>query len=158
MATKEITVTFFRRLQDLTHLQALCVSTKHIYDWVPVTFRIPHYVWKGKLPIAEKFSRSGCNNLNNSDYSNLQLPSVDFSFPSLREFIVKSSGFGAHILTLVTHAIFCIATMPALEHFLLEEGSIGKETLDVLKKGFPSQFKPIQTEKLAWIENVHGHK
>lgn len=158
IATNDITNTFFRRLQDLPHLQALCVSTKHIYDWVPIAFRVPHYVWKGRLPIAEAFSRSSCSNLNNSNFSNLTLPTVEYSFPSLDEFIVKSSGFGPHIMTTSTHAIFCIAAMPALECFLLEDGSISKETLGTLKDGFPKQFKPIPKERLAWIETVHGYK
>ncbi|KAF9121018.1 hypothetical protein BGW39_010915 [Mortierella sp. 14UC] len=158
MATKHITTTFFQRLQGLHHLRALCVSTKHIHDWTPTTFCVPDFTWKGPLPIAQRFikNRTAYNTDFHNGYTNMPLPVVNFSFPSLRDVVVKSSRFGVHRMVTATQAIFVLATAPALERFVFEKGSIDENTLADLKGGFPKQFVPISKKDLAWIETVHG--
>ncbi|KAG0286384.1 hypothetical protein BGZ96_009487 [Linnemannia gamsii] len=138
IATKEITRTFFRRLQDLPKLRALCVSTRHIVDWVHPSYRAPRLEWKGDLPVAQCFGID-----DNIEGNHLRkLPAVSYSFTSLREFVVKSYPFGRGLYMDITsdRALFAIAAMPSLEYFVAEEGAISQGTLDELKEKFPKHF------------------
>ncbi|KAK3837568.1 MAG: hypothetical protein J3R72DRAFT_195875 [Linnemannia gamsii] len=162
--SEQITTTLFRRLQELHHLRALCVSTKHISDWTPTTFRMPPFwngplLWKGPLPIARTFVKNSIDYKDDTvlnEYTNMLFPRVEFSFPSIQVFVIKSSGFGMHRMVTTTQAIFVLATTPALEHFVLGEGSIDEGTLKGLRDRFPKKFKPLSEKYLSWIEAVDG--
>lgn len=154
IATKEITRTFFRRLQDLPKLRALCVSTRHIFDWVHPSYRAPRLEWKGELTVAQSFG------IDDNNFRTFKLPTVSYSFTPLREFVVKSYPFGHGLYMEITgdQALFAMAAMPSLEYFVAEEGAISKGTLDEFKEMLPKQFRSLPKERLAWIDAVHGYK
>jgi hypothetical protein len=137
IATELITRTFFRRLQDLPKLRSLCVSTRHILDWVHPSYRAPRLGWKG-----------------------FKFPAVSYSFTSLREFVVKSYPFGHGLYMEITgdHVLFAMAAMPSLEYFVAEDGAISRGELEGLKEMLPKQFRSLPSERLAWIDTVHGYK
>lgn len=163
IATKDITRTFLRRLQDLPKLRALCVSTRHIHDWVPPSYRALHFIWKGELPVAHTFGQSSVVDsigVNHGDFFTIKLPTVSYSFAPLREFFIKSYpfGHGGYKDITIEQALFVLAAMPGLEYFVAEDGVISKESLEELKEGLPKQFRPLPKDYLAWIDAVHGYK
>ncbi|KAF9332415.1 hypothetical protein BGZ91_011712, partial [Linnemannia elongata] len=142
IATKDITRTFLRRLQDLPKLRALCVSTRHIHDWVPPSYRALHFIWKGELPVAHTFGQSSVVDsicVNHGDFFTIKLPTVSYSFAPLREFFIKSYpfGHGGYKDITIEQALFVLAAMPGLEYFVAEDGVISKESLVELKEGLP---------------------
>lgn len=163
IATKDITRTFLRRLQDLPKLRALCVSTRHIHDWVHPSYQAPRFIWKGELPVSHTFGQSevvDSVSLKPGDFFTIKLPAVSYSFAPLREFVIKSYpfGYGEYKEITIEQAMFALAAMPGLEYFVAEEGVIGEESLVELEEGLPKQFRPLSKECLAWIDTVHGYK
>lgn len=163
IATKDITRTFLRRLQDLPKLRALCVSTRHIHDWVHPSYQAPRFIWKGELPVAHTFGQSNVVDsvsVHHGGFFTFKLPTVSYSFAPLREFVIKSYpfGYGEYKEITIEQALFALAAMPGLEYFVVEDGVISKDSLVELKEGLPKQFRPPPKECIAWIDTVHGYK
>ena len=163
IATKDITRTFLRRLQDLPKLRALCVSTRHIHDWVHPSYQAPRFIWKGELPVAHTFGQSNVVDsvsVHHGGFFTFKLPTVSYSFAPVREFVIKSYpfGYGEYKEITIEQALFVLAAMPGLEYFVAEDGGVSKESLVELKEASPKQFRPLPKECIAWIDTVHGFK
>ncbi|KAF9545159.1 hypothetical protein EC957_011229 [Mortierella hygrophila] len=156
IATKDITRTFLRRLQDLPKLRALCVSTRHIHDWVHPSYQAPRFIWKVDSPFAHTFEQSSVVNSTNVNHGGvfaIELPTASYSFAPLREFVIKSYpfGYGEYKEITTEQALFVLAAMPGLEYFVAEDGVIRQE------QDVPESTNPVATpcDTVLGIPELH---
>ncbi|KAF9545161.1 hypothetical protein EC957_011231 [Mortierella hygrophila] len=138
VADREKASLLFRRLQELESLRALHVSARHVLDLVPE----PH---------------TNTSSITSYDKIFLLPEVVEYTFPSLLDFIVRDENTLTSSSTLPIHqisipeAVYMIATMPALQYFHLGKGSVEEEDLGRLRWSFPDFFMAIPKSRLDWI-------
>lgn len=138
VADREKASLLFRRLQELEFLRALHVSARHVVDLVPE----PH---------------TNTSSINSYDKIFLLPEVVEYTFPSLLDFIVRDENSSSSSSTLpmyqltIPEAVYMIATMPALQYFHLGKGTVDEEDLGRLRWSFPDFFMAIPKSRLDWI-------
>jgi hypothetical protein len=159
----DVAARFFGRLQELVNLRGLYVSARHVQDWSPKDFFVglpPSPLNPGPMDDDNNVDNSADNNSDGSNVHqivediNRNLPTGNFSFPSLRDVIVRGEDRNVPVpfeLT-VSEAVFVIIVAPCLEYLYLKAGSVSELTLGTLKRVFPDRFRAIPKERLLWID------
>ncbi|KAG0373990.1 hypothetical protein BGX24_010973 [Mortierella sp. AD032] len=160
LVSRDVTATFFRRLQELQNLCALHVSARHILDWVPTTFR---YALPSSDTIEEIHNMRRTTfgiHPDNVDFHWIgapRLPIVDYEYRVLHDIIVSGvKNVPAPFEVKGSDAAFVLATSKRAEYLHLKQGSVSKETRIALKRTFPWFFRPIPPKRLEWIAE-DGH-
>ncbi|KAF9141930.1 hypothetical protein BG015_001092, partial [Linnemannia schmuckeri] len=155
----------FKRFQELRNLRALSVSAIHLRKWIPDTFSftLPTFHDFTSFPINNIDSSSTTTPINNNSsitstyyHDLLDLPKVEYHFPSLEDLIVEPIIFHKAAIRkymTVDEAVYALASMPGLEYFYLRrrEECMEDETYRALRRVFPRQFTAIPEERLDWL-------
>ncbi|KAG0276356.1 hypothetical protein BGZ95_007661 [Linnemannia exigua] len=161
LVNRDITATFFRRLQELQNLSALHISARHILDWVPTTFRysLPetHIIEQIHTMRRNGYGIHPDDEIENPRICAPQLPIVDYEYPVLRDIIVSGvKNVPAPFEVKASDAVFVLASSKRMEYMHLKQGSVSKETRIAIKRTFPWFFRPIPPKRLEWIaEDVY---
>ncbi|KAF9142458.1 hypothetical protein BG015_000855 [Linnemannia schmuckeri] len=140
VADRDRATLLFHRLQELENLRALRVSAHHVLDFAP-----------------EPHTNTICGIIAPHDKIFFLPEVVEYTFPSLLDFIVREDGDYSSTHPLfqisVAEAVYVIATMPALQYFHLGVGSVEERDLERLKWAFPDYFMAIPKSRLDWISD-----